>query len=347
MKKLLIKVVCTLVILSLTFAACSAGIKGDNNATTPTEISSQISVEESSAVRGSMDELIPTPRAKVSPEPTLEPEVEIKEYDTVGESSPIVEEESGNVEETTTEEPETDMQYQGKWRVTFYDNCSQCCGKWAGGPTASGVYPTANHTVACGKNIPFGTVIYIEGLGYYVCEDRGVGNGCIDIYVNNHSEIPSWGVGYFDAYIVSENNDSSAAAGNTEAASKPEATEKPKPQPQEESAPVEEEVVVEEPQTSSGSPRLYEPSEFKWMGVLNWGGWRWTYYSQRVLPGGGLKIPGRHVDSDGYVCDENGYICLASSTLAWGTIVDTPLGKQGRVYDSGCAANTLDVYCDW
>jgi len=83
------------------------------------------------------------------------------------------------------------------------------------------------------------------------------------------------------------------------------------------------------------------------MGVLNWNGWRWTYYSQRVLPGGGLNIPGRHVDADGYVCDENEYICLASSTLAWGTVVDTPFGKPGRVYDSGCAADVLDVYVDW
>lgn len=107
----------------------------------------------------------------------------------------------------------------------------------------------------------------------------------------------------------------------------------------------EEEEVIEE--SYSGSPRLYEPSDFSWMGVLNWNGWRWTYYSQRVLPGGGLNIPGRHVDADGYVCDENNYICLASSTLAWGTIVDTPLGKPGRVYDSGCAADVLDVYVDW
>lgn len=106
---------------------------------------------------------------------------------------------------------------------------------------------------------------------------------------------------------------------------------------------------VEEPQEEYvGSPRLYEPSDFSWMGVLNWGGYRWTYYSQRVLPGGGLNIPGRHVDGDGYVCDENGYICLASDSLAWGTVVDTPLGKPGCVYDCGPGApDILDVYVDW
>ena len=95
------------------------------------------------------------------------------------------------------------------------------------------------------------------------------------------------------------------------------------------------------------SPRLYEPADFQWQGVLYWGDWRWTYYSQRILPGPGLEIPGRHVDQDGYVCDENDYICIASSTLSKGTIVDTPLGKQGKIYDCGCPSDVLDVYTDW
>lgn len=95
------------------------------------------------------------------------------------------------------------------------------------------------------------------------------------------------------------------------------------------------------------SPRIYQPDQFKWQGVLNWNGWRWTYYSERVLPGPGLDIPGRHTDEDGYVCDENNYICLASSILSKGTIVDTPLGKQGKIYDCGCPNDTLDVYTNW
>jgi len=95
------------------------------------------------------------------------------------------------------------------------------------------------------------------------------------------------------------------------------------------------------------SPRLYEPSDFQLMGVLNWNDWRWTWYSQRVLTGGGLSIPGRYVDDDGYVCDENDYICLASCFLDKGTVIDTPLGKQGCVYDYCATANTIDVYVDW
>lgn len=81
-------------------------------------------------------------------------------------------------------------------------------------------------------------------------------------------------------------------------------------------------------------------------GVVYYNGHRETWYSQKVLPGGGLKIPGRHVDNRGLVCDGDGYICVASSDLAKGTIVETSLGT-GKVYDSGCASGTIDIYCDW
>lgn len=68
-------------------------------------------------------------------------------------------------------------------------------------------------------------------------------------------------------------------------------------------------------------------------GVNYFNGHRETWYSQRVLPGGGLKIPGRHVDDRGLVCDGDGYICVASNDYSKGTIVETSLGT-GRVYDS-------------
>lgn len=105
--------------------------------------------------------------------------------------------------------------------------------------------------------------------------------------------------------------------------------------------------VSGEIKTESASTAKYSATYFKRMGVINWNGWRWTWYSQKVLPGGGLKIPGRHVDSNGYVCDKNDYICLASSTLSKGTVVKTPFGKKGKIYDSGCARGTLDVYVNW
>lgn len=89
---------------------------------------------------------------------------------------------------------------------------------------------------------------------------------------------------------------------------------------------------------------IYSASQFMSMGVINWNNWRWTWYSENVLSGGGLNIPNRHVDENGYVCDGEGYICLSSSVLPKGTIIETPFGKSGKIYDSGCASDTIDVY---
>lgn len=82
------------------------------------------------------------------------------------------------------------------------------------------------------------------------------------------------------------------------------------------------------------------------VGVVYFNGHKETYYSQKVLPGGGLRIPGRHVASDGTVRDGNGYLCLASSDHPKGTVVETSLGT-GIVYDTGCASGVIDIYTDW
>lgn len=109
----------------------------------------------------------------------------------------------------------------------------------------------------------------------------------------------------------------------------------------------EDEYIVEDTVFQSDYDALYTPVDFQNMGIIDWGGWCWTFYSQRAMPGEGLIIPGRHVDYNGYVCDENDYICLASSSLDKGTVVDTPFGKMGKVYDCGCLNYILDVYVDW
>lgn len=93
---------------------------------------------------------------------------------------------------------------------------------------------------------------------------------------------------------------------------------------------------------------VYSPDYFKVAGRIWWGDWSWTYYSEKVLPGYGLHIPGRYTDSHGYVRDEDGYLCLASDVLDKGTIVDTPFGSLGKVYDCGCGNDyTVDVYVGW
>lgn len=94
----------------------------------------------------------------------------------------------------------------------------------------------------------------------------------------------------------------------------------------------------------SNSPKLYTLKQFRFRGVINWGGFKYTFYSQRVLPGRGLRIPGRHVNADGYVADKDGYIVIANNNRAKGAVVPTPFGYMGKVYDRGTSGNHLDVY---
>lgn len=77
------------------------------------------------------------------------------------------------------------MTYVGKFKITGYDAwCTHCCS--GTGLTASGNYATVGKTVATSKQFPFGTKLYIEGLGTYVVEDRGVGDNVIDIATDSH-----------------------------------------------------------------------------------------------------------------------------------------------------------------
>lgn len=117
-------------------------------------------------------------------------------------------------------------------------------------------------------------------------------------------------------------------------------------------APIEENkpIIIEESPTELGEPvtdAAYDPYDLYNQGRLYYGDYQYTWYSERVLPGYGLVIDGRHTDSDGFVCDGDGYICVASSSLNKGTVVDTPFGRQGKVYDSGCDWGTIDVYVNW
>lgn len=103
----------------------------------------------------------------------------------------------------------------------------------------------------------------------------------------------------------------------------------------------------EEPATENAEPAaIYSASYFRQMGVILWNGWRWTWYSDRVLPGTGLNIPGRHTEGC-YVRDGEGYICIASDALSYGTVIETPFGAYGKVYDCGCGYDTIDVYVGW
>ena len=83
-------------------------------------------------------------------------------------------------------------------------------------------------------------------------------------------------------------------------------------------------------------------------GAQYFNGHKETYYSQNVLPGASLNIPGRHVADDGTVRDGDGYICVAAnpSFMSKGDILITSLGPA-KVYDTGCAHGVIDIYVNW
>lgn len=87
----------------------------------------------------------------------------------------------------------------GTCTITHYCWCAACNGR-AGHPTASGVNPTVNHTVAT-ASLPFGTRIMINGQTY-VCEDRGVPEMWVDIFVASHAEADARGMYQAEVWII-------------------------------------------------------------------------------------------------------------------------------------------------
>lgn len=98
----------------------------------------------------------------------------------------------------------------GEVVTTGYCNCSLCCGKWAGGHTASGTVPKADHTLAVDAHspkVPMGTKIVMNGRTYKV-EDTGnfaqYGTD-FDIYFGSHAAAQAWGKRKVEAFLAEGN----------------------------------------------------------------------------------------------------------------------------------------------
>ena len=79
--------------------------------------------------------------------------------------------------------------------ITAYCPCVKCCGK-TDGITASGVKAVQGVTVAADTNkLPFGTKIYIDGVGERIVQDRGgaIKGNRIDLYFENHQSALNFG----------------------------------------------------------------------------------------------------------------------------------------------------------
>ena len=92
--------------------------------------------------------------------------------------------------------------------ASAYCACMSCCGKTTG-ITSSGAKASAWYTVAAGKGIPIGTIIYIPALsntpngGWFVVQDRGgaISNTRIDIFMNSHGEALQFGRRNLECYL--------------------------------------------------------------------------------------------------------------------------------------------------
>lgn len=101
------------------------------------------------------------------------------------------------VESGSSEVVEETKTYLGDFTITYYctENYSHICG--GGGTTASGTQVTPYQTAAVDTSvIPFGTKLYIEGVGYRIAEDRGgaVKGNKIDLAVTTHEEALNLGI---------------------------------------------------------------------------------------------------------------------------------------------------------
>lgn len=98
----------------------------------------------------------------------------------------------------------------GQVVTSGYCSCSVCCGIWSGGPTASGVYPTANHTIAVDASNPFvpmGTKVVMNGVEYVVEDTGGFARYGVqfDIYYGDHASASAHGHQTWEAYIADSN----------------------------------------------------------------------------------------------------------------------------------------------
>jgi len=93
--------------------------------------------------------------------------------------------------------PAGNWKLMGEYRVTGYSACVACCGK-TDGITADGTYaPGFNGRLASApKEIPFGTRLWIAGVGGVEVHDRGgaIKGRHLELFFQKYNQALQWGV---------------------------------------------------------------------------------------------------------------------------------------------------------
>lgn len=90
----------------------------------------------------------------------------------------------------------------GEYTVTAYCSCEKCCGSRAAKRPNGVVYGAAGQPLVAGisvaalqENLPFGSVVYIEGIGIRIVQDTGpeaifdrYDGKLIDVYCDSHED---------------------------------------------------------------------------------------------------------------------------------------------------------------
>lgn len=93
----------------------------------------------------------------------------------------------------------------GQFDLSFYCPCEKCVGKKKIVRTASGTKPKANYTIAVDTRIiPLGSILYIEGFGYFIAQDTGsaIKGNRIDIFVDSHKQALKLGRKKANVYLL-------------------------------------------------------------------------------------------------------------------------------------------------
>lgn len=107
------------------------------------------------------------------------------------------------------------MEYIGDFKLTSYCPCNKCCGQWGDSPNGKttsievGAYEGITFAVDPAV-IPYGTKMYIEGVGVGIAADCGgsIKNNRIDVYCTSHSRALKFGTagGYaHKVYVIKDN----------------------------------------------------------------------------------------------------------------------------------------------